>query len=59
MFNILYNFYMKTQKSYVWTIMYKISLFGLKRISKKINFEGHDPYVFRERDIPTITKMIF
>ena len=46
MFNILYNFYMKTQKSYVWTIMYKISLFGLKRISKKINFEGHDPYVF-------------
>lgn len=58
MFNILYNFYMKTQKSYVWTIMYKISLFGLKRISKKINFEGYDPYVFRQRDIPTITRMV-
>ena len=49
---------MKTQKSYVWTIMYKISLFGLKRISKKINFEGYDPYVFRQRDIPTITRMV-
>ena len=58
-FNQLYNFYMKTQKNYIWRIVYELSLFGLKRISKKINFEGHDPYVFRERDIPTITKMIF
>ena len=59
MFNQLYNFYMKTQKNYIWRIVYELSLFGLKRISKKINFEGHDPYVFRERDIPTITRMIF
>ena len=59
MFDNLYNFYMKTQKSYIWEIMYKLSLFGLKRISKKINFEGYDPYVFRERDIPTITRMVF
>ena len=58
-FNLLYNFYMATQKSYMWDIMYKMSLFGLKRISKKINFEGYDPFVFRERNIPTITKMVF
>lgn len=59
LFNQLYNFYMKTQTSYIWKIMYRLSLFGLKRISKKINFEGHDPYVFRDRDIPTITRMVF
>ena len=28
-------------------------------IVEKINFKGYDPYAFRTRDIPTITKMIF
>jgi len=58
-FNLLYNFYTSTQKNYIWEIMYRMSLFGLKRISKKINFEGYDPFVFRERNIPTITRMVF
>jgi len=59
LFNMMYKSYMFTKKSLVWDIVFRIALFGLRRISYKINFEGYDPYVFRTRDIPTITKMIF
>ena len=59
LFNQMYKFYMLTRKSFIWDIAFKLAIFGLRRISYKINFEGHDPYAFRTRDIPTITKMIF
>ena len=59
LFNISYKFYMSTRKSYFWNLVYRLAVFSLKRISYKINFEGHDPYAFRTRDIPTITRMIF
>ena len=59
LFNSMYKSYMFTKKSLIWDVAFKIALFGLRRISYKINFEGYDPYVFRTRDIPTITKMIF
>jgi len=58
-FNQMYNLYMFTRKSFIWDIAFKLAIFGLRRISYKINFEGYDPYAFRTRDIPTITKMIF
>ena len=59
LFNQMYKLYMITRKSFIWDIAFKLAIFGLRRISYKINFEGHDPYAFRTRDIPTITKMIF
>ena len=59
LFNISHKFYMSTKKSYFWNIVYGLAVFSLKRISYKINFEGYDPYAFRTRDIPTITRMIF
>ena len=59
LFNVSYKFYMLTKKSYIWDMAFRLAIFGLKRISYKINFEGYDPYAFRTRDIPTITKMIF
>ena len=58
LFNSMYKYYMYTKKSFIWTMAFKLALFGLRRISYKINFEGYDPYAFRTRDIPTITKMI-
>ena len=58
-FNQMYKLYMFTRKSLIWDIAFKLAIFGLRRISYKINFEGYDPYAFRTRDIPTITKMIF
>ena len=59
LFNQLFKTYMYTKNSFVWDAFYRIALFGLRRISYKINFEGYDPYAFRSRDIPTITKMVF
>ncbi|MBT3761747.1 MAG: PHP domain-containing protein [Candidatus Nitrosopelagicus sp.] len=59
LFNQMYKSYMFTKKSFMWRAVFKIALFGLRRISYKINFEGYDPYAFRTRDIPTMTKMIF
>ena len=59
LFNISYKFYMLTKKNYIWDMAFRLAIFGLKRISYKINFEGYDPYAFRTRDIPTITKMVF
>ena len=59
LFNASYKFYMHTKKSYLWDVAFRLAIFALKRISYKINFEGYDPYAFRTRDIPTITKMIF
>ena len=58
-FNQMYKLYMFTRKSFIWDVAFKLAIFGLRRISYKINFEGYDPYAFRTRDIPTITKMIF
>ena len=58
-FNQMYKSYMLTRKSFIWDVAFKLAIFGLRRISYKINFEGYDPYAFRTRDIPTITKMIF
>ena len=58
-FNSLYKFYMITRTSYFWELIYRMSLIGVRRISRKINFEGMDPYSFRTRDIPTITRMVF
>jgi len=59
LFNLMYKSYMFTRKSFIWDAAFKLAIFGLRRISYKINFEGYDPYAFRTRDIPTITKMIF
>jgi hypothetical protein len=59
LFNKMYKSYMLTRKSFIWDVAFKLAIFGLRRISYKINFEGYDPYAFRTRDIPTITKMIF
>jgi len=59
LFNQMYKLYMLTKNSFIWDVFFRMALFGLRRISYKINFEGYDPYAFRSRDIPTITKMVF
>ena len=59
LFNQMYKSYMFTKNSFIWDAFFRMALFGLRRISYKINFEGYDPYAFRSRDIPTITKMVF
>ena len=54
---LLYKLYMIDPEGIFWNIFYRMSIFALKRISKKINFEGYDHRLFRERNLVNILKM--
>jgi len=56
---LLYKLYMINPEGIFWNVFYRMSIIALRRISKKINFGGYDHRLFRERDLGTITKMIF
>ena len=58
-FSLLYKLYMLSPEGIFSKTLYRISISLLKRISKKINFEGYNPSIFRERDLGTIAKMVF
>ena len=58
-FSLLYRLYMLSPEGVFCNMLYRISISMLKRISRKINFEGYNPSIFRERDLGTIAKMIF
>jgi len=50
----IYDF---NQNSHVWSLFYKIALFLMKRISRKINFQNHDPEFMKDRNLGTMFKM--
>jgi len=54
---LLYKLYMVDPEGIFWNMFYRMSIFSLKRISKKINFEGYDHRLFRERNLVNILKM--
>ena len=54
---LLYKLYMIDPEGLFWNIFYRMSVSALKRISKKINFEGYDHRLFRERNLVNILKM--
>jgi predicted metal-dependent phosphoesterase TrpH len=56
---LLYKLYMINPEGIFWNMFYRMSIITLRRISKKINFEGYDHSLFRERDLGTIAKMVF
>ena len=56
---MLYKLYMINPEGVFWNMLYRISLVGLRRISRKINFEGYDHRLFRERNLVNILKMVF
>jgi hypothetical protein len=58
-FSLLYKLYMLSPESIFSMALYRISISMLKRISRKINFEGYNPSIFRERGLGTIAKMVF
>jgi hypothetical protein len=55
---LLYKLYMIDPEGIFWNIFYRISMVALRRISRKINFEGYDHHLFRERNLVNILKMI-
>jgi len=56
---MLYKLYMINPEGVFWNMLYRVSLIGLRRISRKINFEGYDHRLFRERNLVNILKMVF
>jgi len=55
---LLYKLYMIDPEGIFWNIFYRISIVALRRISRKINFEGYDHRLFRERNLVNILKMV-
>jgi hypothetical protein len=54
---LLYNLYMINPEGIFWNIFYRMSIRVLKRISRKINFEGYDYRLLRERNLGVLLKM--
>ena len=57
LFKLLLRIYDSNQDSPMWPLFYKISVYVMKRISQKINFQNQDPSFMRERNLATIFKM--
>ena len=55
---LLYKLYMINPEGIFWNMFYRMSIVALRRISRKINFEGYDHRLFRERNLVNILKMI-
>ena len=54
---VLYKLYMISPESMFWNMFYRTSIAVLKRISRKINFEGYDYRLLRERNLGVLLKM--
>ena len=57
LFNLLLRIYDSNQNSCMWPLFYNVTVFLMKRISKKINFQNKDPSFMKERNIGTMFKM--
>ena len=55
---LLYKLYMIDPEGIFWNMFYRMSIIALRRISRRINFEGYDHRLFRERNLVNILKMI-
>ena len=54
---LLYKLYMIDPEGIFWNMFYRMSIIALRRISRKINFEGYDHRLFQERNLVNILKM--
>jgi len=54
---LLLKMHDSNQYNLLWLMSYKIILYFLKRISKKINFQNKDPSFMKERNLATMFRM--
>lgn len=59
MLSLLLKMYVLNQNSYLWSLIYKLAVYLMKRISKKINVLNCDPSSLSERNLATMLKMAF
>jgi hypothetical protein len=55
--SLLLKMYDLNQNSYLWSLVYKLAVYLMKRISKKINLLNYDPSSLSERNIANMLKM--
>lgn len=57
MMSLLLKMYDLNQNSYMWSILYKLAVFLMKRISNKINTQGYDASRLHNRNLATMLRM--
>lgn len=57
MMSLLLKMYELNQNSYMWSILYKLAVFLMKRISNKINTKGYDASKLHDRNLATMLRM--
>lgn len=57
MMSLLLKMYSLNQNSYMWSVLYKLAVYLMKRISTKINLLDYDPSKLRSRNLATMLKM--
>ncbi|HSA98634.1 MAG TPA: PHP domain-containing protein [Candidatus Nitrosotenuis sp.] len=57
MFSLLLKMYDLNQNSYLWSLIYKLSVYLMKRISKKINILDYDVSPLKNRNIADMLRM--
>ena len=53
----LLRIYDSNQNSHMWALFYKIAIYLMKRISRKINFQNKDSSFMKDRNLTTMFKM--
>ena len=54
---LLLRIYGSNQNSHMWSLFYKIAIYLMRRISRKINFQNQDPGFMKNRNLATMFKM--
>lgn len=55
--SFLLRFYNANQNSYMWSLVYKLAVYLMKRVSRKINLLDYDPADLSERNLSKMLKM--
>ncbi|CAE6501324.1 MAG: PHP-associated domain-containing protein [Candidatus Nitrosotenuis sp.] len=57
MLSLLLRIYDANQNSYLWSLVYKLAVFLMKRVSRKINLLDYDPSEIASRNLSRMLKM--
>jgi predicted metal-dependent phosphoesterase TrpH len=57
MMSLLLKMYDLNQNSYMWSLVYKLAVYLMKRVSRKINIQGYDAAKLHDRNLATMLKM--
>lgn len=56
-FSLLLRMFRKNPDSRLWMLLYRIAVIGMRRISRKINFEGHDVAPMASRSLASMARI--